>query len=88
MAKMSRPVLMLASRAPSSMVIFSHRDRETAAIYLGHLLGVRREPATRLLRDLLGDPDDRIRDRSADTVTAAIHAGTLDAIGAARLYTP
>jgi len=44
-------------------------DRETAAIYLGHLLGARREPASRLLRELLGDPDDHIRDTAADTVT-------------------
>lgn len=63
-----------------------YRDREAAAIYLGHLLGTRREPASRLLRELLHDPDDHIRDTAADTVTAAIHTGTLDATGAARLY--
>lgn len=63
-----------------------YHDREAAAIYLGHLLRTRREPALRLLRELLGDPDDHIRDTAADTVTAAIHTGTLDAIGAARLY--
>jgi hypothetical protein len=63
-----------------------YHDREAAAIYLGHLLRTRREPASRLLRELLGDPDDHIRDTATDTVTAAIHTGTLDPIGAARLY--
>ncbi len=63
-----------------------YRDREAAGIYLGHLLGTRREPATHLLRELLHDPADQIKDTATDTVTAAIHAGTLDAIGAARLY--
>lgn len=46
-----------------------YRDREAAAIYVGHLLATRREPASRLLRDLLRDPDDRIRDKATDTVT-------------------
>lgn len=63
-----------------------YHDREAAAIYVGHLLGTRREDASRLLRDLLGDPDDHIRDTATDTVAAAIHAGTLDATGAARLH--
>lgn len=63
-----------------------YHDREAAAIYLGRLLRTRREPALRLLLELLGDPDDHIRDTATDTVTAAIHAGTLDPIGAARLY--
>lgn len=64
----------------------ARHDKEAAAIYVGYLLDTRREPASRLLRELLADADESVRDTAADTVTAAVETGRLDPVGAARLY--
>lgn len=61
-------------------------DRDTAAIYVGHLLATRPDHAKNIIRLLLHDTDDDIRRQAHDTLNAAVDNNTITATQAARLH--
>ena len=61
-------------------------DREYVAIYVRHLLAYRYDVATALLKALLHDPNQDVRQKAEDAITAAAEANEINVIDAARLY--
>jgi LPS O-antigen subunit length determinant protein (WzzB/FepE family) len=77
-------------RAAGILDTLSHSDdkddRDTAAIYVGHLLATRPNQAQNIIRLLLHDSEEDIRRQVQDTLDAAIEDDTITAIEAARLH--
>lgn len=68
-----------------TLAVSNTNDRDLAAIYIGYLFPHRPEQARAITTTLLRDPNEDIRQKTRETLDAAVENGHIAALDAARI---